>query len=186
MRLLNDPMTAVMAGMSAVGSIAGGASKAGQDQAIGQQQMRAALNSQQSSIFDAELEDYQVGLEKVGLQRDLDSSQMDQQRTLSSMRAAMAAGGGGMDPDLLKSVAGQYGRQQQQLIDDSQSRQTILSMKALRNRQVGDYDEMAGQSAMELASSKASSDIMSGVFGALTSSSMGSLLKSAFGGKKGG
>lgn len=186
MRLFNDPATAVLAGVSAVGSIAGGFSKAGQDQAQGRAQYASALNAQQSAVFDAELDDYNAGLEKIALNRDLDSSKMEQQQTLSSMRAIMASGGGGIDADMLKTVAGQYGRQQQQLIDDSESRQEILKAKAMRSRQVGDYDAMAGESAMSMANSRANSDIMSGIFGAFTSSSAGSLIKGAFSGKGSG
>jgi hypothetical protein len=177
MILRNDPATAAMAGLSAVGSIAGGIGKAGALQAQGAAQARAAENQQQSSIFDAELDDFQAGQEQIALERDLDSSKMQQQQTLSSMRAGMAANGGGVDNDLLKTVAGQYGRQQQQLIDDSTARQTVLRMKALRSSQVGDYDEEAGQDALSMANSNANSAILSGAFGAFTSSSAASLLK---------
>lgn len=134
-----DPFTAIMAGVSAVGSLAGGAM--GSSQAADQ------------GAYNRDFYNYQAEQEKIALNRDLDAATRERTATISRTRAVMAAQGGGMDGDYIASRQGLFEANELSLIHDSEARQMVLRTKA-------GYAMKAGQQAADQA-------MMKGITGAI-------------------
>lgn len=117
MRALYDPMTAALSGVSAFGSILGGASASNQSVDRGQ--------------YERDFYEYQVRQEQIGLSRDLDAQQRESSNILSRSRAVSASQGIG-DEDYLASIAGGFARERTTLIQDSEARQRMLREKGSR------------------------------------------------------
>ena len=111
-----DPFTAAMAGISAVGSIAGGLSQSNQ------------ANDQ--GIYQRDYYNNQAEHEKIGLNRDLDAAARERNSILSRSRAIMAGNGGGADTDYLAATEGLFAANEFSLVADSEARQSILRTKA--------------------------------------------------------
>lgn len=111
-----DPFTAVMAGVSAVGSIAGG--------------MMASNQAFDEGVYNRDFLNYQGTQEQIGLNRDLDAQQRERTATISRTRAIFAAQGGGSEPDYVASREGLFDAQRLSLIQDSEARQMVLRTKA--------------------------------------------------------
>lgn len=129
MKARYDPFTAVAAGVSAVGSIAGGFMQA--DQARGQGSRYAQMQREQGA-FDRDFFNFQAVQEEIGLSRDLDAARTESQVTMSRSRAIMAGQGGGVDTDILAKDAQGFARQEVSLIQDSEARRMALKTKAGR------------------------------------------------------
>ena len=129
MRVRYDPFTAVMAGVSAVGSVAGGFMQAGQ---YGAQGNKYAQMQREQGAFDRDYFNFQAVQEEIALSRDLDAARNESQQTMSRSRAIMAGQGGGMDTDLLAKDAQGFARQEISLIQDSEARRMALRTKAGR------------------------------------------------------
>jgi hypothetical protein len=111
-----DPFTAVLAGVSAVGSIAGGA--------------MASNQAFDEGVYNRDFFNYQGTQEQIGLNRDLDAQQRERTATISRTRAIFAAQGGGSEPDYVASREGLFDAQRLSLIQDSEARQMVLRTKA--------------------------------------------------------
>ena len=111
-----DPFTAVMAGVSAVGSIAGG--------------IMSSNQAFDEGVYNRDFLNYQAEQEKIGLNRDLDAQQRERTATISRTRAIFAAQGGGSEPDYVASREGLFDAQRLSLIQDSEARQMVLRTKA--------------------------------------------------------
>lgn len=135
----HDPITAVLAGVSAVGSIAGGVMGAGQ--------------AQDKGTYERDFFNFQAEQEKIGLNRDLDAQTRERTATISRSRAIMAAQGGGSEPDYLASREGLFAAERLSLIQDSEARQSVLRTKA-------GFAMKAGQQAADTA-------LMKGIMGAI-------------------
>ena len=125
----NDPFTAVAAGVSAVGSVAGGFMQAGQYKDQGG---RYAQMQREQGAFDRDYFNFQAVQEEIALGRDLDAARTESQATMSRSRAIMAGQGGGMDTDLLARDAQGFAREEISLIQDSEARRMALKTKAGR------------------------------------------------------
>jgi hypothetical protein len=158
-----DPATAGVAGLSAVGSVAGGVMQ-------GNQAMAQGAWAQDQGIFERDYYNFQVTQEQIGLQRDKDAMQRERTATLSRSRAVMAAQGGGMDSDYLASTAGQFAAGEQNLIQDSEARQMALRTK-------GQRAQAAGRFAVSQAEQQANNAFVKGVTGAIPG--FGTLYKEA-------
>jgi len=123
MQVRYDPMTAVAAGVSAVGSIAGGLMQSNQ--------------AYDQGVYNRDFFNFQAEQEKIGLNRDLDANTRERNATLSRSRAVMAGQGGGMDPDYLAATAGMFGANEFSLIADSEARQMVLRTKAGMSMKAG-------------------------------------------------
>lgn len=130
MRVLYDPVTAIVAGVSAIGSIAGGISAAGQ--------------ATDRGTYERDYHNFQAEQEKVALQRDRDAAERERSQTISRSRAILAAQGGGTESDVIASQEGLFAANEFTLIQDSQARQSMLRTKA-------GMAEKAGQQAAESA-----------------------------------
>ena len=146
-----DPFTAVLAGVSAVGSIAGGA--------------MASNQAFDEGVYNRDFLNYQAEQEKIGLNRDLDAQQRERTATISRTRAIFAAQGGGSEPDYVASREGLFDAQRLSLIQDSEARQMVLRTKA-------GFAMKAGQQAADSA-------MIKGITGAIPG--MSSLYKEAKG-----
>lgn len=135
----HDPITAVMAGVSAVGSIAGGVMGAGQ--------------ARDEGTYNRDFFNFQAEQEKIGLNRDLDAQTRERTATISRSRAIMASQGGGSEPDYLASTEGLFAAQRLSLIQDSEARQSVLRTKA-------GFAMKAGQQAADAA-------LLKGITGAI-------------------
>ena len=144
-----DPFTAVMAGVSAVGSIAGG--------------MMASNQAFDEGVYNRDFFNYQGTQEQIGLNRDLDAQQRERTATISRTRAIFAAQGGGSEPDYVASREGLFDAQRLSLIQDSEARQMVLRTKA-------GFAMKAGQQAADSA-------MIKGITGAIPG--MSSLYKEA-------
>lgn len=114
MRALYDPMTAGLAGLSAVGSIAGGVSQSNQLQDKGQ--------------YERDFYEFQARQEAIALERDLTSQTRESSAILSRSRAISASQGMG-DEDYLSSLAQGFARERTTLIQDSDAKQRMLREK---------------------------------------------------------
>ena len=144
-----DPFTAVLAGVSAVGSIAGG--------------MMASNQAFDEGVYNRDFFNYQGTQEQIGLNRDLDAQQRERTATISRTRAIFAAQGGGSEPDYVASREGLFDAQRLSLIQDSEARQMVLRTKA-------GFAMKAGQQAADSA-------MIKGITGAIPG--MSSLYKEA-------
>lgn len=140
MRALYDLFIAALSGMSAVGSIAGGISQAGQAQDKGQ--------------YERDFYEFQARQEAIALQRDLDAQTRESGAVLSRSRAVSASQGGG-DNDYLSYLAQGYARERTTLIQDSETKQRMLREK--------------GRMAYKTGQNDANSALMSGIFKSLPS-----------------
>jgi len=122
MRALYDPFTAIMAGVSAFGSIAGGVSQSNQ--------------AMDKGLYERDFYEYQVRQEQIGLSRDLDAQQRESSAILSRSRAVSASQGIG-DEDYMASIAGGFARERTTLIQDSEARQRMLREKGQRSWKTG-------------------------------------------------
>lgn len=116
-------MTAVFAGLSAVGSIAGGAMQSNQ--------------AYDQGIYNRDFFNFQAEQEKIALNRDLDAATRERNATLSRSRAVMAGQGGGMDTDYLAATSGLFAANEFSLITDSEARQSVLRTKAGMSMKAG-------------------------------------------------
>ena len=144
-----DPFTAVLAGVSAVGSIAGG--------------IMASNQAFDEGVYNRDFFNYQGTQEQIGLNRDLDAQQRERTATISRTRAIFAAQGGGSEPDYVASREGLFDAQRLSLIQDSEARQMVLRTKA-------GFAMKAGQQAADSA-------MIKGITGAIPG--MSSLYKEA-------
>lgn len=140
-----------MAGVSAVGSIAGG--------------MMQSNQAFDEGVYNRDFLNYQAEQEKIGLNRDLDAQQRERTATISRTRAIFAAQGGGSEPDYVASREGLFDAQRLSLIQDSEARQMVLRTKA-------GFAMKAGQQAADSA-------MIKGITGAIPG--MSSLYKEAKG-----
>ncbi len=116
MHVRYDPVTAIFAGVSAVGSIAGG--------------LTGSSQASDEGRYNRDFYNYQAEQEKIALNRDLDAQQRERTATISRTRAIMAAQGGDMDGDFIASREGMFEAQRLSLIQDSEARQRVLRTKA--------------------------------------------------------
>tara|TARA_R110002126_G_scaffold134275_1_gene278429 strand:+ start:137 stop:595 length:459 start_codon:yes stop_codon:yes gene_type:complete len=137
-----DPFTAVLAGVSAVGSIAGG--------------MMASNQAFDEGVYNRDFFNYQGTQEQIGLNRDLDAQQRERTATISRTRAIFAAQGGGSEPDYVASREGLFDAQRLSLIQDSEARQMVLRTKA-------GFAMKAGQQAADSAMIKGITGAIPGV-----------------------
>jgi hypothetical protein len=140
MRALYDPFTAIMAGVSAVGSIAGGVSSSNQSMDKGQ--------------YERDFYEFQARQEAIALARDLDAHQRESSAILSRSRAVSASQGMG-DEDYLSAIASGYARERTTLIQDSDTKQRMLREK--------------GAMAFKTNVNEANSAMMKGIMNALPS-----------------
>lgn len=140
MRALYDPVTAGLAGVSAFGSILGGASASNQAMDRGQ--------------YEKDFYEYQARQEQIALARDLDAQQRESTAVLSRSRAVSASQGIG-DEDYLSSIAQGYARERTTLIQDSEAKQRMLREK--------------GSMAYKTGVNEGNSAFMSGIFRSLPS-----------------
>lgn len=138
-----DPLTAIMAGVSAFGSIAGGA--------------QASNQAYDQGTYGRDFYNYQAEQEKIGLNRDLDAATRERTATISRSRAIMASQGGGMDGDYVASRESLFALNELSLIQDSEARQSVLRTKA-------GFSYKAGQQAGDAA-------MMKGIMGAIPGAS---------------
>lgn len=138
MRALYDPFTAIMAGVSAVGSIAGGVSQSNQLQDKGQ--------------YERDFYEFQARQEAIALSRDLDAQTRESGAILSRSRAISASQGMG-DEDYLSSLAQGFARERTTLIQDSEAKQRMLREK--------------GAMAFKTNINDANSAMMKGIMGAI-------------------
>lgn len=163
MRVRNDPVTAVVAGISAVASVAGGFSNAGTAQSQG-------AWARDQGIYERDYQNWQAEREKIALARDMDAAKRERSQTLSRIRAVTAVQGGGADPDYEAAQSGLFAINETSLIQDSEARQMSLRTKAGRAAQQGEfyYDQ---------AQRKAGNEITKGIAGAFQP--LGTLYKEA-------
>lgn len=140
MRALYDPFTAIMAGVSAFGSIAGGASSSNQLQDKGQ--------------YERDFYEFQARQEAIALARDLDAQKRESSAILSRSRAVSASQGMG-DEDYLSSLAQGFARERTTLIQDSEAKQRMLREK--------------GSMAFKSGVNEGNSAFMKGIFNSLPS-----------------
>lgn len=138
MRALYDPFTVAMAGLSAVGSIAGGVSQSNQLQDKGQ--------------YERDFFEFQARQEAIALSRDLDAQTRESGAILSRSRAISASQGMG-DEDYLSSLAQGFARERTTLIQDSEAKQRMLREK--------------GAMAFKTNINEANSAMMKGIMGAI-------------------
>lgn len=138
MRALYDPFTAIMAGVSAIGSIAGGVSQSNQLQDKGQ--------------YERDFYEFQARQEAIALERDLTSQKRESSAILSRSRAVSASQGMG-DEDYLSSLAQGFARERTTLIQDSEAKQRTLREK--------------GAMAFKTNINEANSAMMKGIMGAI-------------------
>lgn len=153
MRVLFEPVTAIVAGISGVASIASGIMGAGQAQDRGAYEYERGLAEQQYYQM-------QVQQEQIALNRDLDASKRERQQTLSRTRALMAGQGGGMDTDYLGRLESEYGVNDSNLIADSNVRQNALRGK-------GSLAVRQGEFSRTSANQQATSSLIKGFSGSL-------------------
>lgn len=139
MRVLFDPVTAIISGIAGIASIGSGIM--GANQAVDR------------GTYERDYYNWQANQEALAYQRDADAATKERQTTLSRTRALMAGQGGGMDTDYLGRLESEFAINERTLIEDSNSRQDALRTK--------------GRMAAKQADQEAQSSMIKGITGSI-------------------
>ncbi|MGD9724411.1 MAG: hypothetical protein AB7U76_24495 [Pirellulales bacterium] len=153
MRVVYDPVTAIVSGIAGVASIGSGFIGAGQASDRGAYEYSRGL-------AERDYYEMQVQQERIALGRDLDASKRERDQTLSRTRALMAGQGGGMDTDYLGRLESEFAVYDSNLIADSNVRQNALRGK-------GSLAVRQGEFSRRQAEQQATSSLVKGFAGSL-------------------